>query len=241
MIVKDRMTQNPVTVTPVTSVSEALNLMRQKKVRRMPVVDKRGQLLGIVAEKDLLYASPSPATSLNVYEIGYLLSKLKVKEIMAKDVVTVSEEVPIEDAARIMVDNAIGGLPVVRDNVVVGIITETDIFKVMMEMMGARDVGIRMSVRVHDQPGVLSRVAAAIAAAGGDIVALGTFNSDAHRHGNLVVKVCCVEAQALLDAMASIGVEVVDLRATVYRSRRRIAPNSIHRTTYADWSGFGYA
>ncbi len=214
MLVKDRMTPNPITVTPDTSVSEALNLMRQNKVRRMPVVDKRGQLLGIVAEKDLLYASPSPATSLNVYEIGYLLSKLKVKEIMTKDIVTATEDLPLEDAARIMVDHAVGGLPVVRQGIVVGIITETDIFKVMMEMMGARDEGIRMSLSVNDEPGMLSRVAAAIAGAGGDIVALGTFNSDAHRHGNLVVKVCCIEPQALRSAMDEIGVRVVELRTT---------------------------
>ena len=173
MLVKDRMTQNPVTVSPDTPVSEALNLMRQKKVRRMPVVDRHGHLVGIVAEKDLLYASPSPATSLNVYEIGYLLSKLKVKEIMAKDVVTVTEDAPLEEAARIMVDNAVSGLPVTRDKTVVGIITETDIFKILLEMMGARDLGTRLTIQVHDQPGTLSRIAGAIAGIGGDIVALG--------------------------------------------------------------------
>jgi acetoin utilization protein AcuB len=215
MLVKDRMTPNPVTVTPETSVSEALNIMRQSKVRRMPVVDKRGQLVGIVAEKDLLYASPSPATSLNVYEIGYLLSKLKVKEIMAKDVVTATEDIPLEEAARIMVDNRVGGLPVVREGKVVGIITETDVFKVMMEMMGARDAGIRMSLFVNDQPGVLSAVTGAISAAGGDIVSLGTFNSDAHRRGNLVIKVCCIEADALRTAMEEIGVKVLELRTTL--------------------------
>lgn len=215
MLVKDRMTLDPVTVSPDTSVSEALNLMRQHKVRRMPVVDKRGHLVGIVAEKDLLYASPSPATSLNVYEIGYLLSKLKVKEIMAQNVVTVTEDEPLEDAARVMVDNTVGGLPVVRGKEVVGIITETDIFKVMMEMMGARDAGLRIALRVNDEPGVLSTIAGAIAGVGGDIVALGTFSSDEHRHGNLVVKVCCTEQDALLAALEDIGVEIVDVRATV--------------------------
>ena len=214
MFVKDRMTQNPVTVSPDTSVSEALNLMRQKKVRRMPVVDKRGHLVGIVAEKDLLYASPSPATSLNVYEIGYLLSKLKVKEIMARDVVTVTEDEPLEEAARVMVDSGVSGLPVVRDRLVVGIITETDIFKVLIEMMGARDEGIRLTIHVHDEPGTLSRIAGAIAAIGGDIVALGTFYSEQQRHGNLVIKVCCIGKDALVGAMDGIGVEVVDVRAS---------------------------
>jgi acetoin utilization protein AcuB len=213
MFVKDRMTQNPVTVTPETSVSEALNLMRQHKVRRMPVVDKQGHLAGIVAEKDLLYASPSPATSLNVYEIGYLLSKLKVKEIMAKDVVTVTENVPLEEAARTMVDGGISGLPVLRDRAVVGIITETDIFKALLEMMGAREEGVRLTIRVHDEPGTLSRIAGAIAAVGGDIISLGTFYSDERRHGLLVVKVCCVEGRVLEEALRTIGAEILDVRS----------------------------
>ncbi len=212
MLVKDRMTQNPVTVSPDTPVSEALNLMRQKKVRRMPVVDRHGHLVGIVAEKDLLYASPSPATSLNVYEIGYLLSKLKVKEIMAKDVVTVTEDAPLEEAARIMVDNAVSGLPVTRDKTVVGIITETDIFKILLEMMGARDLGTRLTIQVHDQPGTLSRIAGAIAGIGGDIVALGTFHGEGHGHGLLVIKVCCVDKGMLVETMRQLNIEVLDVR-----------------------------
>ncbi len=212
MFVKDRMTRNPITVSPDTSVSEALNVMRQSQVRRIPVVDKRNRLVGIVAEKDLLYASPSPATSLNVYEIGYLLSKLKIKEIMTRDLVTVTEDVPLEDAARMMVDNAVGALPVVRGDQVVGIITETDVFRVLMEMMGARDEGIRVTLHVHDEPGVLSRIASAIATVGGDIVALGTFYSEDHRHGRLVVKVCCAERQAILSALKALEVEIQDVR-----------------------------
>lgn len=215
MFVKDRMTQNPVVISPDTSVSEALNIMRQNKVRRMPVVDKRDHLVGIVAEKDLLYASPSPATSLNVYEIGYLLSKLRVKEIMTKDVVTVTGDAALEDAARIMVDNAIGALPVVRGKSVIGIITETDIFKVLLEMMGARDEGLRLTVSVDDKPGVLSKIAGAIAGVGGDIVALGTFYSDERRHGLLVIKVCCVDERALVSALESVNAKVLDVRAVV--------------------------
>ncbi|MGC9522051.1 MAG: CBS domain-containing protein, partial [Anaerolineae bacterium] len=183
--------------------------------RRMPVVDKRGHLVGIVAEKDLLYASPSPATSLNVYEIGYLLSKLRVKEIMAKDVITITEDDALEEAARVMVDNAVGALPVVRGKSVVGIITETDIFKVLLEMMGGRDEGLRLTVAVEDRSGVLSRITGAIAGIGGDIVALGTFYSDEHRHGLLVIKVCCVEEGALVSALENVDAKVLDVRAVV--------------------------
>jgi acetoin utilization protein AcuB len=214
MFVRDRMTRNPVTVTPDTSVSEALNIIRQHNVRRAPVVDKQKHLVGIVAEKDLLYASPSPATSLNVYEIGYLLSKLKVKEIMAKTVVTVTEDVPLEEAARIMVDNGVGGLPVVRDRTVVGIITETDIFKILLEMMGARDEGVRLTIQAVDEPGTLSRIAGAIAGVGGDIISLGTFYGDDRREALLVVKVCCVEGQVLTEALRSVGAIVLDVRET---------------------------
>lgn len=215
MLVKERMTTDPVTVTPDTPVAEALNVMRQATVRRMPVLDKRGRLVGIVAEKDLLYASPSPATSLNVYEIGYLLSKLKIKEIMTKDVVTITEDAPLEEAARIMADNGISGLPVMRGDEVVGIITETDIFKVMLEMLGARDEGIRVTLHVQDEPGVLSHIAGEIAGIGGDIVTLGTFYSDDGLHGLLVIKVCCVDQDPLVSVLEEIeNVKVVDVRTT---------------------------
>jgi acetoin utilization protein AcuB len=212
MQVKDRMTLDPVTVMPDTPVSEALNIMRQHNVRRMPVLDKHDRLVGIVAEKDLLYASPSPATSLNVYEIGYLLSKLRIKEIMTRDVVTITEDEPLEEAARVMVDNAVGALPVIRGDHLVGIITETDIFKVLLEMMGARDEGIRMSLSVEDQPGTLSNITGAISRAGGDIIALGTFYSDDRRHGNLVLRVAGLSKQALMDAMENIGVRIVAIQ-----------------------------
>ena len=212
MLVRDRMTLNPVTVTPDTAVSEALSLMRQRKFRRLPILDKKGHLVGIVSEKDLLYASPSPATSLNVYEIGYLLSRLKIKDIMTKDVVTVSEDAPIEEAARIMVDHGIGGLPVVRGDALIGIITETDIFKTLIEMIGAREVGIRLTLKVQDKPGTLSQLAAAIAGVGGDIVSLGTFYSEDGIHGRLTVKVCCVDKEVLTRAVEASGAEILDIR-----------------------------
>ena len=112
MLVGERMTKRPITVDPETPFEDALHLMRREKIRRLPVVGKKGKLVGIVTEKDLLYASPSPATSLSIYELHYLLSKLKVHEVMTKEVITVTEYTPLEEAARIMADNKIGALPV---------------------------------------------------------------------------------------------------------------------------------
>lgn len=215
MFVKDRMTVKPITLLPETSVSEALSMMRQNQIRRMPVLNKKGQLIGIVSEKDLLYASPSPATSLNVYEIGYLLSKLKIKEIMQTALVTVPQDMPIEEAAKIMIDNNVSGLPVMDGDKLVGIITETDVFKTLMEMMGARDAGIRVTVVVPDKPGVLNAVTGAIAAIGGDIVTIGTFYSESQSHGKMVIKVCCVEQTALRKALESVEVvTILDIQNT---------------------------
>ncbi len=212
MLVKDRMTQNPVTVSPDTPVSEALNLMRQKKVRRMPVVDRRGHLVGIVAEKDLLYASPSPATSLNVYEIGYLLSKLKVKEIMAKDVVTITEDAPLEEAARIMVDNAVSGLPVVRDKAVVGIITETDIFKILVELLGAREPGLRVTLAVRDAKGTLANITQALAAQGANVISLVAYEGVGEFDSRITIKLGDVDADTVRRVLTDLKLNIVDLR-----------------------------
>ncbi|HOU11489.1 MAG TPA: CBS and ACT domain-containing protein [Anaerolineae bacterium] len=211
MLVKNCMTTNPVTITPEMPVAEALSFMRQHNVRRLPILNKKRKLVGIISEKDLLYASPSPATSLSVYEVGYLLSKLKVEEIMTKNVVTVAPDAPLEEAARIMADSKIGGLPVVDGDRLVGIITETDVFKTILEMMGARQTGVRLTLHLIDEPGALSRIAGSIAALGGDIIALGTFHQP-DGGGALMVKVRGVARGDLINAMTAINVQVVDAR-----------------------------
>jgi len=193
-------------------VFAVLLIIRQNNVRRLPVVDKKGNLVGIVSEKDLLYASPSPATSLSVYEIGYLLSKLKVEEVMTRKVITVAPSAPIEEAARIMVDNKIGGLPVVENGRLVGIITETDIFKTTLEMLGAREPGVRLTISVRDETGTLSRITGAIASNGGDIIALGTFYGENRGDGILMLRVCGIEEARLSAIMQELGVYVRDIR-----------------------------
>lgn len=212
MLVRERMTVHPITIYEDTPVAEALGFMRQNRVRRLPVLDRHNQLVGIVSEKDLLYASPSPATSLSVYEISYLLSKLKVKEIMTREVVTVCPDCPLEEAARIMVDHKIGGLPVVENGQLVGIITETDLFKVFLEMLGAREQGLRVTLSVENRPGVLAGLTAEVARTGADILALGTFYGRDRTHGTITMKVRGVEENPLRAALERAGAQVLDLR-----------------------------
>ena len=214
MLVRELMTPNPVSVHPDTSVPDALRLMRERKVRRLPVVDGHGRLVGIVSDKDLLYASPSPATTLSMWEIPELLGKLKIEKVMTRDVVTVSEKTPLEEAARLMADKKIGGLPVMQGPDLVGIITETDLFKSLLELLGGRRSGVRLAVAVPAVKGELSKITTAIFNAGGNIVGigmkgiLGSYGDTAE----VVLKVQDVERDALVAALKPVVSEIVDVR-----------------------------
>jgi acetoin utilization protein AcuB len=212
MLVKERMTRQPILCAPDLAVSEALNLMKQEHIRRLPVVDKNGRLVGIVSDKDLLHASPSPATSLSVWEITYLLGRIKVQEVMTKQVITVSEDTPLEDAARMMADNKIGGLPVVRDGAVVGIITETDLFKIFLELLGAREPGVRVTMLVPEQPGELAQIAQAIATAGGNIIASVQFQGTDSTNRQVMVKVSGISKDKLVQALKPVIIGIEDVR-----------------------------
>ncbi len=136
MYVKHHMSAPALTITPDTPFQDALKLMHERRIRRLPVVDRNGKLIGIVSERDLLHAAPSPATSLSVWELNYLLWKLTVKDLMATKVLTVTPDALLQEAATIMLEKKIGGLPVVdQEQHVVGVITETDIFKALVDML----------------------------------------------------------------------------------------------------------
>jgi len=212
MLVGERMTRDLVTVQVNEGIEDALKMMRDSNVRRLPVLDKGGKLVGIVSDKDLLYASPSPATSLSVHELHYLLSKLTVEKVMSSPVIWVTEYTPLEEAARIMVDNKIGGLPVLRDDKVVGIITETDMFKIFLEMLGARSEGVRLSMLVPEAKGILADLTAEIARLGGNILSLGTFYGEEPSNVQITVKVEGVDKEELLEALEGIAVEILDVR-----------------------------
>jgi len=208
------MTSPAITIGPEVGVQDALAMMHREKVRRFPVIDRHGNLIGIVSEKDLLNAAPSDATTLSVWEINYLLSKLTVDRVMTKNVITITRDTPIEEAARIMADNKVGGLPVVEGKKVVGIVTETNLFRIFLELFGARASGIRLSVLVNNEPGALCRLTGAIQAINGNIVALGTFLGENTGNGMVTLKVDGVEMKALKAAIAPTVVKVLDVRET---------------------------
>ena len=212
MLVGDRMSHHPVTTGPEMPINEALLLMKERKVRRLPVLDKRGHLVGIVSEKDLLNASPSAATTLSVWELNYLISKITVADVMTKNVITVTEFTPLEEAACIMADKKIGGLPVMRDDRLIGIITETDMFKTFIEMLGAREKGLRVSLLIPEEPGILASVTGEITKLGGNIVALGTFLGEDASNRMVTIKVRDVDKDKLVKQMESMGLTVLGIR-----------------------------
>jgi len=214
MLVKDRMTYNPITVKEDTSLPDALKIMRDNRVRRLPVLGKGGKLVGMVSEKDLLYASPSPATSLSVWEIGTLVARIKVASLMTTDIITVAEDCAIEEAARIMADRKIGGLPVMRGDVLVGIITETDLFKIFVELMGAREQGTRFALLVPEKKGSLAAMAQAVTELGGCIISLGTFLGEDPTNRLLTIKVQDVDKDELWAKWQKMGIKLEDVRET---------------------------
>jgi len=174
MLVGERMSRPIISVSPDAPINDVLAMFKKEHIRRAPVIKDR-KLVGIISEGDLLNASPSPVTSLSIWEMNYLLSKVTVKRVMSKKVITVDIDTPIEEAARIMADNKIGGVPVLNNGRVAGMITETDLFKIFLELMGARDKGLRVTGTIEDKPGQLALITKAIAEAGGNFVSFGFF------------------------------------------------------------------
>ena len=212
MTVQSVMTANPYTVTEHDPVTDAQTLMRREKIHRLPVVNNAKKLIGIVSEKDLLYATPSPATTLNVYEMSNLLSKLKVETVMTRKVITVTSHTLVEDAARILVDNNIGGLPVVDDGKLVGIVTESDLFRLLIDLFGTRKKGVRATLRVPERPGELADMTRVVADAGGNVISIGTFSGNDMTNAVMTVKVEGIGSDHLLELLEPLVVEVMDVR-----------------------------
>jgi acetoin utilization protein AcuB len=196
MLVVERMSRPVTTVAGETTVREGLDIIQEHGLRHLPVLTAAGALVGIVSEKDLLRANPDEL----------------VREIMTRDVITATEYTALEEAARIMSDHKISSLPVMRDGKLVGIITETDLFQIFLELLAAREEGVRLTLLVPEEQGILASLTAEIASLGGNILALGTFQGEDPTNRMVTVKVANAPTEKLLAIMEALGMEIVDVR-----------------------------
>ena len=212
MIVANVMTKNPVFVSPDMSVNDAKALMLKEKIGKLPVLDKSNRLVGIITRKDLVKAGPSAATTLDMYEISYLLSKLKVEKVMQKKVITVQMSEVVEEAARVMADSAIGCLPIMKGDLLVGIITKTDLFRAFVHMFSARDAGLRISFQIKEKQGMIAQLSKSIVENNGNIVSLITCDGDDLSMRRCTIKVAGIERDKMESILNELDVTIEDIR-----------------------------
>ena len=209
MPVQNWMTTDVVSVGPDTSLLKVGKLMKDHHIRRIPVVDENGQVVGIISDRDVRDASPSKATTLDMYEMHYLLAELKAKNIMTAKPITVKPTDTVEQAALIMLDNKVGGLPVVDDNGrLVGIISDHDVFKALVEITGARLGGLQFAIELPDQPGTARPLFDLLRAHNARLLSVLTVsNADGNRQ--LFIRVRDLEnskaEQELMDGVGKLG------------------------------------
>jgi acetoin utilization protein AcuB len=191
-------------------VPDALKVMQGSKVRQLPVLDSKGRMVGIVTLTDLFRAQPSPASLLSRWEADYLLDKIKVETVMTPEVITVTEDTAVEEAGRLMAEHKISGLPVMRDGDLVGMITESDLFGILLDVFGARQPGLRVTAKMPLVKGGLAQLSTAIAGAGGHFMAF----AESMDLGTVTFKVRDVEKAALLKALEPVVTEIIDVRKT---------------------------
>ena len=211
MFVGERMSRPVISVSPDSPINEVLAMFRKEHIRRAPVM-KDGKLVGIVTENDLLNASPSTVTTLSIWEMNYLISKVLIKNVMTKKVITVDKDTPIEEAARIMADKKLGGVPVTSLGKVVGMITETDLFKIFLELMGARQKALRVTATIEDKPGQLAKLTKAIAHGGGNFISFGMFSGPDANTRVVTFKVDGINKTAIKEVLDPIVVKFWDIR-----------------------------
>ena len=210
MTVSKNMTINPVTTTPDMGVFEAFELMKNEGVQRLPVLDNDGNLVGIISEKNITSAAADREVS--IVEFALLLSKIKVGDVMTKEVITVSVDDPVELAARKMSDNDISILPVVDNNgKLVGVVSRSDLFRLLLELFGTRHYGIRVTFRIKDQKGVIAKLAIALEKIGANIVSIGNLDSD-QGYSTIIMKINGVDESLIKDTLSPLVDGHLDIR-----------------------------
>lgn len=212
MIIKSVMTKDVITVEPTTSVTTAKAIMAEKGINKLPVLDGSMRLVGIITKNDITKALPSEATTLDMYELGYLLTKLTCEKFMSKKVITISEDTVVEEAAKLMVDNNVGCIPVLKDDVLVGIVTESDLFSLFTDMFSARSEGVRAVISQSDKPGELAKIITRIAEINGNVVALVTRETKDEGQRRTTIKITGITEDQIKSILSDVGAQVIDVR-----------------------------
>ncbi len=206
MLIKDWMTKDPVTITEDTSMIKAIHTMKERRFRRLPVV-AGGKLVGMVTDRDLKEASPSKATSLDVHELYYLLAELQVQEIMSRNPISVSQDETVEHAAQVMLEHTISGLPVVNaGGKVVGIITQSDVFRAFMHITGVLQGGVQFGLRLEDRPGLIKEVVDLLRARGARFVSLlSSYTTSKEGYRDVYIRVKNLSPDEVAQAQAELS------------------------------------
>ncbi|MBR4455659.1 MAG: CBS domain-containing protein [Solobacterium sp.] len=221
MYVKDHMTKNPMTVTEDMSISKALEIMGKNNFHRLPVVDAQGRLIGLVTQGMVEESSGMQSTSLSIFELNYLLSKRKVKDIMITDVHTTTPDVFLEEAAKVMIDNNIAVLPIIdEEQKVVGIITEKDMFQAFVDLLGYGKRGTRFVIRCVDQPGYFHGIAKLFADNFANVESLAVFHTE-ERGTEVVVKATGdIPVEKMRDILLQHGYNITEIVQTTIDGKR---------------------
>lgn len=213
MLVGKHMKTNVITVRPEDPMRLAMELMKKNRIRQLPVLKGR-KVVGIITDRDLREASASTATSLSVWELNYLLDRIKVSELMTREVITISPEATVEEAARIIHDRKIGSLPVVEGDRLVGIITEADLLEVFMEVMGVGKKSSRLEVLVDDEPGFLAKVCQLIRKHNVKILSVATVSTEREGKRINVIRVSPGKSKDICEELTRDGFTVLSCLET---------------------------
>jgi len=213
MYVRNRMTVNPYTITADAPINEAIEMMREKGLKRIPVVSGE-RVVGMLTNTDIYKVSPTKTTTLSIFEINYLLSKTKVRDAMSDEVIAVSPDALLEEAALLMRENKIGTLAVVKEDKLVGIITESDIFDAFIDLLGFRDQGSRIAIDAEDVPGAIANIGEIFQSFGANITHIVAYRGSGGR-SDVVIRTNAVNTESIEKSLGEHKYIVTDVSHTV--------------------------
>lgn len=206
MFVKDFMTKDPIVVPPQASIPYTAELMQKHGLKRLPVIDN-GKLVGVITEKDIARCLPSPATTLSKHEMISLTSKMIVSNAMTKKVITTTLDTTVEEAVMLMRSADIGCLPIIEQDKVVGIITESNVFEALTNLLGLKSPGLRITIEVEDRIGVIADLTAIIKDLGLPLITLATFMTSKST-ATIIMRIATEETDIVLNKLTENGYTV---------------------------------